>query len=61
MLPGVTSRCESEGICALSLSKGTRLMCPELVEGHPADFDKQRPELVEGLSPHRPTGGSPRD
>jgi hypothetical protein len=28
------------------------LMCPELVEGHPADFDKRRPELVEGLSPH---------
>ena len=26
-------------------------MCPELVEGHPADFDKRRPELVEGLSP----------
>jgi hypothetical protein len=27
-------------------------MCPEPVEGHPADFDKRRPELVEGLSPH---------
>jgi hypothetical protein len=27
-------------------------MCLELVEGHPADFDKRRPELVEGLSPH---------
>ncbi len=27
-------------------------MCPELVEGHPADFDQRRPELVEVLSPH---------
>ena len=27
-------------------------MCPELGEGNPADFDKRRPELVEGLSPH---------
>jgi hypothetical protein len=27
-------------------------MCPDLVEGHPADLDKRRPELVEGLSPH---------
>jgi hypothetical protein len=27
-------------------------VCPELVEGHPAGFDKRRPEFVEGLSPH---------
>ena len=28
------------------------LMCPEPVERHPADLDKRRPELVEGLNPH---------
>ena len=28
-------------------------MAPELVEGpHRAGFNKRRPELVEGLSPH---------
>ena len=55
MLPGYDQQMRVRGLYvpwSCPMCPELCLMCPELVEGQPADFDKRRPELVEGLSPH---------